>query len=526
MYRPEKPAPTTTASNWSGTEAGLFTRRYLPRISHATGACWALPLTLTQLHKCAHACRSNFLVGRSGRAGKARARLPRRSGSPVPAGARGSEVERDHRAVLPRRPWGRDAVAGDPEAYRVVHLLVVIPPGIGVGEGLGDGLVHRAGAVEGDVVGGGAVRIVGAANEVPAVVVPALILDLDRPAGLAVHGRGVHDHLLAGTVEVIEHRCLGRDGAQAGRAAGLCRKRQRQRCRGGDGGQGELSLTRELHEEPPVRGQRSSPASTACTRTAGLMVRAWLMDSFDRRAAAGHLTLVLGPSRVRSGHAGSQCPMASPVRHVLPHLPAVRGPRRPDGIRIHRDDRPLDGPGPTRGRQPAVPACPRAPACLGQTASRLANRLIRNDARATTIMAPIIAPTMPPQSNLFVSPMPNRPWKIQKPTSAPNRPSPAEVSHDLQPRMCRKASLGIRARAIAPATKPSAKAARKLPRFIEPPFPGPWPILAVSPALRNGPVSPRYADLSALQGSRSPVRPEVTPPGLRMTGSSVRPRRT
>src|SRR6516165_5455390 len=29
MYRPEKPAPTTTASNWSETEAGLFTRRSL-----------------------------------------------------------------------------------------------------------------------------------------------------------------------------------------------------------------------------------------------------------------------------------------------------------------------------------------------------------------------------------------------------------------------------------------------------------------------------------------------------------------
>src|SRR5215472_16380948 len=99
MYRPEKPAPTTTASNWSGTEAGLFTRRSLvvpelgkggsmvpegyahprsvtdlrppregvapsrlacghqplPRRSHAAlGACWALPLTLTQLHKCAN----------------------------------------------------------------------------------------------------------------------------------------------------------------------------------------------------------------------------------------------------------------------------------------------------------------------------------------------------------------------------------------------------------------------------------------------------------------------------------------
>src|SRR5215469_2042851 len=34
---------------------------------------------------------------------------------------------------------------------------------------------------------------------------------------------------------------------------------------------------------------------------------------------------------------------------------------------------------------------------------RFAKRLIRNDATATTIMAPVIAPMMPPQSNLFVS---------------------------------------------------------------------------------------------------------------------------
>jgi hypothetical protein len=52
--------------------------------------------------------------------------------------------------------------------------------------------------------------------------------------------------------------------------------------------------------------------------------------------------------------------VASPVRHVLPHLPAARGPQRPDSIRVHRDDSPPDGCGPARGRQPAVLACPRA----------------------------------------------------------------------------------------------------------------------------------------------------------------------
>src|SRR6185312_2815259 len=76
---------------------------------------------------------------------------------------------------------------------------------------------------------------------------------------------------------------------------------------------------------------------------------------------------------------------------------------------------------------------------------------------------------MPPQSNLSVSPMPKMPWKIQKPRTAPTRPSATEVNHDLQPRMYRKASLGISARAIAPATNPSANAAMKLPIFIDPP---------------------------------------------------------
>src|SRR5215475_12960401 len=53
MYRPEKPAPTTTASNWSGTEAGLSMRRSL--VVPELGKGGALPLTLTQLHNCANA---------------------------------------------------------------------------------------------------------------------------------------------------------------------------------------------------------------------------------------------------------------------------------------------------------------------------------------------------------------------------------------------------------------------------------------------------------------------------------------
>src|SRR5258708_26610587 len=68
---------------------------------------------------------------------------------------------------------------------------------------------------------------------------------------------------------------------------------------------------------------------------------------------------VLGTARVRLGHAGPQCAVASGVRHVLPPLPAVRGPQRPDSIRIHRDHSPPDGSGPARGRQPEGPVGPR-----------------------------------------------------------------------------------------------------------------------------------------------------------------------
>ena len=103
----------------------------------------------------------------------------------------------------------------------------------------------------------------------------------------------------------------------------------------------------------PPNGPRCSPACTARCGPAGF--------SRSRPArGARHLRLVLGTARVRPGHAGPQCRVASPVRHVLPHLPAARGPGRPDRSRIHRDDSPPDGSGPARGRQPAVPACPRA----------------------------------------------------------------------------------------------------------------------------------------------------------------------
>ena len=75
----------------------------------------------------------------------------------------------------------------------------------------------------------------------------------------------------------------------------------------------------------------------------------------DRYAAAHHLRLVLGAARIRPGHAGPQCRVASPVRDVLPHLPAVRGPGRPDSVRVHRDHSSPDGSGQARGRQPERP---------------------------------------------------------------------------------------------------------------------------------------------------------------------------
>jgi SAM-dependent methyltransferase len=66
-------------------------------------------------------------------------------------------------------------------------------------------------------------------------------------------------------------------------------------------------------------------------------------------------------------------PVSGP-QPVTSGWPAARGPRRPDGIRVHRDDSPPDGSGPARGRQPAVPACPRAqgrPAPAGAHAAGL-----------------------------------------------------------------------------------------------------------------------------------------------------------
>ena len=123
------------------------------------------------------------------------------------------------------------------------------------------------------------------------------------------------------------------------------------------------ALRRGLRPGGQFRSARALPARRTARAVRRRVPRAAARRAFrfpDRCAATRHLKLVLGTARVRPGHAGPQCRVASPVRHVLPHLPAARGPQRPDSIRIHHDDPPLDGSRPTPGRQPAVPACPRA----------------------------------------------------------------------------------------------------------------------------------------------------------------------
>ena len=96
-------------------------------------------------------------------------------------------------------------------------------------------------------------------------------------------------------------------------------------------------------------GTSCPPSAPRCSPACGQRAAAWRGVRLPgRRAAARHLRLVLDTARVRPGHAGPQCGMASPVRHVLPHLPAARGPPRPDSIRIHRGDSPLDGSRPAR----------------------------------------------------------------------------------------------------------------------------------------------------------------------------------
>src|SRR5438046_933895 len=154
MYRPEKPAPTTTASNCSGTEAGLFTRRSLevPELGKGgfdcaggfatVGACWALPLTLTQLHKCANACRSDSLW-RATPAGQLRSR-PRSAcqfesaddgwehamGKPATAenAAGGAQIDM---IGVPFDGMGRaSGQAGAPEALRGAGLRAVFAPDV------------------------------------------------------------------------------------------------------------------------------------------------------------------------------------------------------------------------------------------------------------------------------------------------------------------------------------------------------------------------------------------------------------
>ena len=121
----------------------------------------------------------------------------------------------------------------------------------------------------------------------------------------------------------------------------------------------------------PPNGPRCSPACTARCGPAGCS---------PSRPARGtrHLRLVLGTARVRPGHAGPQCRVASPVRHVLPHLPAARGPQRPDSSRVHCDNSPADGLGRARtaarrtGLSSRAKRYAHAPTAVAATSARLA----------------------------------------------------------------------------------------------------------------------------------------------------------
>ena len=102
----------------------------------------------------------------------------------------------------------------------------------------------------------------------------------------------------------------------------------------------------------PPNGLRCSPACAARCGPAG-------SSPSPQHAADRHLRPVSGTARVRPGQVrAAMCRV--PVRHVLSHLPAACGPRRPDSSRIHRDDSPPDGSGPARGRQPATGFSSRA----------------------------------------------------------------------------------------------------------------------------------------------------------------------
>ena len=112
------------------------------------------------------------------------------------------------------------------------------------------------------------------------------------------------------------------------------------------------------------------PSSGPCPRLAGSSPSRSVRRNLSPQAGTGHCS-------GSTWRCGSAMPCGAPVRHVLPHLPAARGPRRPDRIRIHRDDSSVDGSGPRRGRQPAVPACPRAHSRHALTAAYASSRLSR-----------------------------------------------------------------------------------------------------------------------------------------------------
>jgi SAM-dependent methyltransferase len=95
----------------------------------------------------------------------------------------------------------------------------------------------------------------------------------------------------------------------------------------------------------------------------------------ERPALFAGVYRALRPCSGSTWRCGSAMPCGAP-RLSCTTAPA-RGPRRPDRIRIHCDGSSVDGSGPRRGRQPTVPACPRAHSRRALTAAYASSRLSR-----------------------------------------------------------------------------------------------------------------------------------------------------
>jgi copper chaperone CopZ len=205
---------------------------------------------------------------------------------------------------------------------------------------------------------------------------------------------------------------------------------------------------------------------------------------------------------------------------------AELGPRRPDRIRIHRDDGPLAGPGPTRGRQPALPACPRAhsqhtltdcpyrSSCLDlrRTGLRRSDRLALGE--------PLDQERREGNNDQGADHRANdaTPVELVRVTDAEHAVEDPEADQGPQQAQSRRGQpgspavhvpegiVGYQSTSYRPGYEAQHQGGQKttnvhrtsIPRL--PAHPG------SESRLRNGPISSRYADLSGLQGPRLPVQ--------------------